>query len=115
MMSMLSEVFNDCMDFQKRSFCEDHLQVAYLSTLIGNDELVRELLHPLSKLEERDIIDLLTQSPFLYSMTRLGWYYRKFIIRSGCCWQAASWYIESWVRRIADIQINHLWDIISLS
>lgn len=64
MMSKLSEVFNDCMDFQKRSFCEDHLQVAYLSTLIGNDELVRELLHPLSKLEERDILNLLTTPPF---------------------------------------------------
>lgn len=60
----ISDIFKDCMDYQQRSYCDGQLEVVYLSTLIGNDELVREVLHPFFHMGEHEILELLSRPPF---------------------------------------------------
>ncbi|RIX48675.1 spore germination protein [Paenibacillus nanensis] len=56
--------FRDCMDFTERTFPSNSAKAVYLVTLAGNDELLREVIGPLSTAKDDALPAILEQSPY---------------------------------------------------
>ncbi|MEF3307084.1 spore germination protein [Paenibacillus sp. GYB003] len=56
--------FENCSDLAHRSYPQCGADVLYINVLVGNDELIRDVVEPLSRATESDISDLLGSSPF---------------------------------------------------
>lgn len=56
--------FRDCMDFTERTFPSNSAKTVYLVTLAGNDELLREVIGPLSTARDDDLPAILGQSSY---------------------------------------------------
>ncbi|RKN80605.1 spore germination protein [Paenibacillus ginsengarvi] len=54
--------FRDCSDLTHRSFPNNGVNVLYFTFLVGNDELLREIVEPFSRMSEREVSGLLSGS-----------------------------------------------------
>lgn len=67
-MEHVRKQFQDCMDFQERSFPNCQLHVFYLAGLAGHDELLREVIAPFDRATDEEASDMLSRPQ--YSLAR---------------------------------------------
>ncbi|GIO11034.1 spore germination protein [Cohnella xylanilytica] len=63
-LAYILDQFKDCADFTHRSFPNNGASVVYLSYLVGNDELLREIVKPLSGANDEEAAALLECDPY---------------------------------------------------
>lgn len=63
----LLSAFENCMDFTNRSYQEGQLQIVYLSSLVGNEEMHRDIILPFANTEGIDIMSILNKPPYIFS------------------------------------------------
>ncbi|MCR2807084.1 spore germination protein [Paenibacillus soyae] len=56
--------FRNCMDFTERSFPSNSAKAVYLTTLAGNDELLRDIVGPFHATKDDELPAILGQAPY---------------------------------------------------
>ncbi|MFN7252746.1 MAG: spore germination protein, partial [Anaerobacillus sp.] len=52
---VIVKIYEDCADLIEKNYCEDHVKILYLSTIIDGTKLEKDILNPISLLAKTDV------------------------------------------------------------